>query len=159
MARITGLIFTLDLGVRAGFAKGRPGEMPTSGIVILRSKQQSLADALGNLAAFLHEQFTSEKPACVVKETVMALEAFKQMNMSQDSVYAQVKYHGVVEMMCNRFGIPWSDLSDSTARKHFIGKGRMGSRDATKAAVVARCHALGYFPKDCNDDNRADAVA
>jgi hypothetical protein len=158
MPRITGLIYSLDLGVVSGFAKGRPGDAPVSGSVRLKAPKEGIEVAHANLIAFLQEQFAEEAPALLVKERIMSLEAFKQLNMGQDVVYAHAGYHAIVAGMCGRYGIPWEDVPDSTARKHFIGKGRLGNREATKAAVIDRCHVLGLMPKDCRDDNRADAL-
>lgn len=46
--RIGGPIFALDLGQRAGFAVGRPGETPRSGTVVLKDKRpQSDLDMAG----------------------------------------------------------------------------------------------------------------
>lgn len=158
MSRITGLIYSLDLGVVSGFAKGRPGDAPASGSVRLKKPKEGIEVAFSNLIAFLQEEFAQELPAFLVKERIMSLEAFKQLGMGQDVVYAHAGYHGIIEGMCGRYGIAWEDVPDSTARKHFIGKGRMGDRDATKAAVVDRCHVLHLMPRDCRDDNRADAL-
>jgi hypothetical protein len=158
MPRVTGVIFTLDLGVSSGFAKGKPGDKPRSGTVALKRPKDPIAVAFSNLIAFLQEEFEGELPAYLIKERIMSLEAFKQMNMGQDVVYAHAGYHAIVEGLCHRYGIEWDDVPDSTARKHFIGKGRLGERKQTKDAVIARCHALGLMPRDCRDDNRADAL-
>src|SRR5579864_7433743 len=158
MPRVTGLIYTLDLGVCSGFAKGKPGDVPTSGTVRLKKPSEAIDVAFSNLIAFLQDEFCKELPAYLVKERILSLEAFRQLNMGQDVVYAHAGYHAIVEGICLRFGIEWDDVPDSTARKHFIGKGRLGDRDETKSAVIARCHALGLMPRDCRDDNRADAL-
>jgi hypothetical protein len=158
MERVTGLIYCLDLGITSGFARGKPGDVPVSATVSLKKKTEAIDVAFANLIAFLAEEFETHRPVYVVKETIMSLEAFKAMNMGQSVVYAHAGYHAIVEGLCGRFGIGWQDLPDSTARKHFIGKGRLGKREETKAAVVARCHALGLMPRDCFDDNRADAL-
>jgi hypothetical protein len=158
MPRITGLVYTLDLGVSTGFAKGKPGGAPVSGTVRLKKPSDPIEVAFSNLIAFLQQEFSAELPALLVKERIMSLEAFKQLNMGQAVVYAHAGYHGIVEGMCGRYGIPWRDIPDSTARKHFIGKGRLGDRDETKNAVVERCHVLQLMPRDCDDDNRADAL-
>lgn len=156
--RVTGLIYTLDLGISSGFARGKPGDVPASGTVKLKKTGEDMAVAFSNLIAFLADEFATHRPVCLVKEQVKPLEAFKQMGMSQAVVYAHAGYHAIVEGLCGRFGIPWQDLSEATARKHFIGKAHRGNRDDTKAAVVGRCHLLGLMPKDCDDDNRADAL-
>jgi len=158
MGHVTGMIYTLDLGVSSGFAKGKPGDVPVSGTVRLKQKDEMIDVAFANLIAFLADEFNRERPQLLIKEQILSLEAFKTLNMSQSVVAAHFGYHAIVEGLCVRFGIPWDDVPDSTARKHFIGIGRTGDRDETKAAVIARCHQLSLMPKDCTDDNRADAL-
>lgn len=159
MACVTGSIFTLDLGVASGFAKGKPGDAPLSGTVRLKKPGEHIDVAFANLIAFLCEQFDTDRPALLVKEKMLALEAFRSIGNAEKTVRAHGAYHGIVEGLCVRYGVTWSDVTDSTARKHFIGRGRTGSREETKRAVVARCHALNLMPRDCADDNRADALA
>lgn len=154
---ITGSIFCLDLGVTTGFAMGRPGDVPISGTVRLKQKGESIDVAYGNLIAFLADKFSRERPALLIKEKMLALQAFMAMGNAESTVRAHAGYHAIVEGLCVRFDIPWDDVADSTARKHFLGRAHMGSRDETKAAVVARCQLLGLIPKDCQEDNRADA--
>lgn len=158
MGQVTGSIFCLDLGVASGFAKGRPGDAPVSGTVRLKQKGESIDVAFANLVAFLCQEFERDRPALVIKEQMLALQAFMAMGNAESTVRAHAGYHAIVEALCVRFGIPWDDVADSTARKHFIGRAHMGSRDETKAAVVERCKLLGLMPKDCDDDNRADAL-
>lgn len=154
-----GTIFSLDLGVRSGFAYGEPGGRPSSGTVALKASSDHRCIAFSNLIAFLQERWSISKPALVVKEAPLPLQAFKSLGNAAFTVRVTLGLHGVVEGMCTRFGIPFEDIADATVRRHFIGKANCGNRAATKAAVVQRCHALGYIPRDCMDDNRADALA
>ena len=158
MPRITGLIYSLDLGVSSGFARGKPGDTPISGTVRLKKPNDPIDVVFSNLLAFLQEEFSRELPAYLVKERILVLGAFRQLNMSENVVYAHAGYHAIVEGMCGRYGIPWQDVPDSTARKHFLGVARLGERSETKNAVIDRCHALRLMPRDCRDDNRADAL-
>ena len=159
MGHVTGMIFALDLGVTSGFARGKPGDVPVSGTVRLKKPSESIDVAYANLIAFLCEQFEAHRPVLVIKEKMLALQAFAAMGNGEANVRAHGGYHAIVEGLCVRFGIPWDDVPDSTARKHFIGIGRTGDRDETKRAVIARCHALKLMPADCHDDNRGDALA
>ncbi len=95
----------------------------------------------------------------IVNEAAMPLQAFKDRSNSQDAVMAAYGYAAIVEGMAVRFGIYARDLHPATVRKHFVGSGRLGDRATTKRAVVDRCHLLGYFPRECRDDNRGDACA
>lgn len=157
--RVTGQIFTLDLGNTTGFAAGAPGDKPTSGIVILKASSEKIDVAFSNLIVFLQEQFEARRPQLVVKEQMLPLEAFMALGNAERTVRAHAGFHAIVEAMCKRYSIDWDEKSDATIRKHFIGKGRLGTRKETKDAVINRCHLLGLMPRDCDDDNRADALA
>lgn len=159
MSHVTGLIYCLDLGVSCGFAHGRPGDAPISGTVRLKTPKESMDVAYANLIAFLCEQFETLRPHLVVKEKMLALEAFRSIGNAEKTVRAHGGYHAIVEGLAVRFGVPWDDVADSTARRHFIGVGRTGNRDETKRMVVSRCHAMKLMPTDCHDDNRGDALA
>lgn len=157
--RIGGPIFALDLGQRAGFAVGRPGETPRSGSVVLKEKLEPRRVALGNFIAFLQTSFSAERPELVVKEAPLTLEAFRRIHSSEDNVRMHHSLHGVLEGMCNRFGIDLEEAAPATIRKHFIGSANMGERSATKRAVLQRCHLLRLLPRDNCDEDRADALA
>jgi Holliday junction resolvasome RuvABC endonuclease subunit len=154
-----GTIFALDLASRTGYALGAPGERPRSGCVVLKKSDDPPAVAFGNLIFWLNEQCSIERPELVVTEAPFSLQAFKAHSNAEATVRMTYGLHGVVAGMCNRFGLPLQEFHPATIRKHFIGKGRMGSRAESKAAVIQRCHLLGYMPKECRDDNRADALA
>lgn len=158
---MAGIIYALDIGVRTGFAYGAAGAVPSSGAMILKKPSEHRAVAFSNLLATLNDHFAQLKPSLVVKERWWGLGASAGANgrgNSEAVVVLHVGMHSIIEGLCGRHGIPWREAADSTIRKHFIGRGRMGSREETKAAVVARCHALGLLPKDVTDDNRADAI-
>lgn len=153
-----GIIFALDLGVRTGFATGPVGDVPRSGTVLLKKPDQPRAGAFGNLIAWLNAEWSRERPTVVVKESMLPLQAFKSLGNAELTVRVTAGLHAIVEGMCARFGLSPIDIADSTARKHFIGRARMGSRAESKKAVIQRCHVLGYMPKDCTDADRADAL-
>lgn len=155
-----GLIFALDLGVRAGFAYGEPGAAaPVSGSVVLKASDEAKQVAFGNLIAFLNDQFRHHKPATVVKEAMLPLQAFLSIGNGEATVRMQAGMHGIVEGMCATYGVAFLDVVNSKVRKHFIGIGRMDDRSETKRAVIRRCHMLKMMPLDSHDDNRADAIA
>lgn len=156
---MAGVIWSFDLGAKTGFAYGKPGEVPRSGTVGLKRPDEPRCVAYSNLIAFLQDRWTVEKPWMVVKEAAMPLQAFKDRSNSQEAVMAAYGYGAIVEGMAVRFGLYAQDLHPATIRKHFCGSGRLGDRATTKRAVVERCHILGYFPRDCWDDNRGDACA
>jgi hypothetical protein len=156
----SGMIFALDLGARTGYAVGAAGAgIPRSGTVILKKPNEPRAVALGNMIAWLNERWSRERPALVIKEAPFSLQAFRDHANAEATVLMTYGLHGIVEAMACRFGLECRDAHAATIRKHFLGRARMGSRAEMKAAVIQRCHVLGYFPKECRDDNRADACA
>jgi len=159
MQRITGQIYAIDLGQRAGFAVGAPGQVPRSGTVILKQKPDPQRTAFGNLIAFLNEQWSAQRPALVVAVPPPTLEAHRRFRSNDEAATMQYGLHAIVLGMCDRFGLPIIEISESTVRKHFIGKGHLGDREATKLAVVSRCQLLRLMPSDCSDNDRADAIA
>lgn len=152
-----GIIMALDMGVTLGVAIGGPGAIPRSYSVRLKKPSQDGAMAMANLVAFLHAEFTKTRPALLVKEAPPALQGFANMGNAERTVRLTYGLHGVAEAMATRFGVPWHEVHDATARKHFLGRGRLGSRSETKAAVIARCHLLGFFAKTVTNEDRADA--
>lgn len=156
---IMGPIFALDLGQRSGFAVGSPGDRPRSGAVMLKQKSQARRVACGNLIIFLQQQWSTVMPSLMVTVSPMTLGAFFDMHSSESNVRMQYGLQAIVEAMCDRYGLPLEEISESTVRKHFIGKARTGDRDTTKAAVVERCIVLGLLPLGSTDNDRADALA
>ena len=153
-------LIALDLGTRMGFACGKAGHgAPRSGAMILKAAKEPRGRAFGNLIAWLDKIIPAERPALIVKEAALHLGAFKQLGNAAFTVEFTYKLHGVVEGMCDRYGVECRDVNDGTVRKHFIGRARMGTRALTKQAVVQRAKSLKLIPADCADDNRADAVA
>lgn len=155
----TGIILALDLASRTGWASGVPGTLPDSGCVILKKPDEPRAVACGNLIHWLQARLTERRPALVVCEAPFSLQAFASHQNAELTVRMTLSLHGIVEGMCMRHGIRHQEFHPATIRKHFVGKGRMGSRTESKIAVIQRCHLLGYMPKECRDDNRADALA
>ena len=160
MQPVSGLIVSLDVGKSMGFASGMPGDCePRSFSVKLGRTSDRRPVVAGNLIAFLDKEFRIEKPALVFKEMPLVLGAFLKLGVSDASVRSHYGLHCVIEGMCARFGVPWHEEANSRIRKHFIGKAHLGKREDTKRAVLSRCIQLGYLPRGCEDDNRADALA
>jgi hypothetical protein len=160
MTPITGTIIALDLGTNLGVACGRAGSKPECCSVRLKTAGEHRAVAFSNLLDFLVGRFEAHLPALVVKEKMLHLAALMKVSGgSDDNFRMHAGLHGVVEGLCGRYGVAWTEAADSTVRKHFLGRAKLGDRAATKAAVVARCHLLGLLPKGCGDDNVADAAA
>lgn len=154
------LILALDLGARLGWACGSPGgASPRSGAVILKRHDEPRAIAFANLIAWLNSRLRDEAPHLIVKEKMLPLAAFRNLGSADHTVRMTAGLHGVVEGLCVRYGIACQDVADATVRKHFIGRANAGKRAATKAAVLERARLLKYLPADCEDEDRADALA
>lgn len=156
---IRGPILTFDPATRVGWACGRAGEHPQSGVVTLKKTGDPRGIAFDNLISWLQSKISDERPELIVKEAPMPLQAFRQVGSSEDNVRLQFGLHAILEAMAQRFGVNIEDVSASTVRKHFIGHAHMYGRAETKRAVVQRCHMLGLMPRECADDNIADALA
>jgi hypothetical protein len=154
-----GVVLALDLGVRTGYCHGARGMPPTSGSVRLKTKDERASLGFCQLTRFLSEQLGTLKPSLVVKEAALPLQAFANLGNSARVVRFTFGLHAIVEAMCELHRIEWRDVADSTARKHFLGQGRMGSRDETKRRVIQGAIMRGWVPATCEDDNRADACA
>jgi Holliday junction resolvasome RuvABC endonuclease subunit len=153
------IILALDLATATGFAFGGDGACPVSGTVILKKPPEPQDVAFGNMQAWLTEKLESVRPVLIVKEAHLPLQGFRDRFNSQKSVEMALGLNGVVRGIAHRFGVPVEDIHPATVRKHFLGVGRVGNREETKAAVVKRCHMLKLMPATCFSHDRADALA
>lgn len=151
-------ILALDLGSRTGVAFGAVGGQPSSYGLALRERRDPRARALSNLMQWLNVELFKARPTLIVKEAPMPLQAFANVGNSQAAVLMAYQLGGVVEAVADAHRVELRDGHYATVRKHVLGKGRMGQRDATKAAVIARCVLLGWLPRGCEDHDRADAL-
>lgn len=156
---IAGPILALDLANKMGLAIGAVGSVPRSETVVLKQSDEPRARATGRLMGWLQDEWKVARPALVVREAPFPLEAFRKRHNSQEAAQMAYGLHGVLEGMCDRWGVRLETVHPATARKHFIGAAHAGERGRTKAAVIARCHLLGLMPKTSFDDNRADALS
>jgi len=155
-----GIVYGLDLGVRTGVAFGVAGAAPTVTAVKLKKPGEHRAVVFKTLLDFLVRAFEQSPPCLVAKESMLQTAALLKLSGgSDDNIRVHAGLHAVVEAVCGRYGVPWTEVADSTVRKHFLGVAKLGDRKSTKAAVVARCHLLGLLGKAVHDDNMADAVA
>jgi Holliday junction resolvasome RuvABC endonuclease subunit len=148
-------IMALDIATVTGFAIGEAGRIPQSGSVRLKRPAEGADVAAFNMLAFLRDRFVLDAPDLVVIEDFLNPVAHK----SADAVILQLQCFGVAVAVCRSYGLRFETPKPETIRKHFAGRGRAGTRQETKAMVLNRAKALGYVPRDCRDDNRADACA
>jgi hypothetical protein len=149
------LLLALDTATVTGFAIGEPGSIPRSGSVRLKKPSEHRDVAPFNAYCFLRDMWTLEKPDLVVVEHFMSPAAQK----SADAIILQIEVYGVVVALCRAYGIRYEAPQRMTVVKHFIGEQRRQDRAALKARIVARAVTLGYMPRGCADQNRADACS
>jgi len=148
-------IMALDPATVLGFAYGESGDIPKSGSVRLKGRNDDVNVAPFNALAFLRDQFVLGKPDLCCIEHYMNPVAQK----SADAIILQIMVFGVIVAVCRSYGVRIETPHRATVLKHFIGKANMGERALTKQAVIKRSIALRYVPHGCVDDNRADACA
>jgi hypothetical protein len=147
---------------RVGWALGEAGNKPAVGVYKLRDKDERTEEAAGRFAVWLHGKLALQ-PAGVDADLIVvehflpsgALKGRTTDATREGQIGLAYAARGVAAIL----GVPFRSPMPSTVRKHFIGCASMGDRDSTKAAVVKRAQLLGYIPKDCFEDNIADAVA
>ncbi len=148
-------IMAIDPATVLGFAMGRAGTIPDSGSVRLKRRDDTAETAAFNALCFLRDRWTLERPDLCCIEHYLNPAAQK----SADAVILQIMVFGVIVAMCQAYGVRFEMPHRATVLKHFCGKGRTGDRVETKRMVINRAKVLGYIPRDCIDDNRADACA
>jgi Holliday junction resolvasome RuvABC endonuclease subunit len=145
----------LDLAVTTGFAIGDAGKIPRSGSVRLKRPKDEYAIAAFNLLAFLRDTFTLDRPDLVAIEDFM----HPSRQKSAAAVILSLMLFGVAVAVCRSYGVRVETPNVNTIRLHFCGAANAGARADTKAMVIRRATLLGYIPRGCADNNRADACA
>lgn len=160
------LILACDLATNAGFAIGNAGEKPRSWSKRLRSTDDDPERAFKRLGIDLRDLFMMEKPDLIVVEAPISMGGMVERDdknprgfkfkSKPETIYILTGLVGVVFGIAGPYGIAARKVNVQTVRRHFLGVARPAD---PKKATVARCHMLGLMPRDCKDDNRADAIA
>lgn len=167
-------ILALDIGLTFGFSNGVAGEIPPrSGSIIVGQRGGDPHAAAAKFGAELRTQFfvfKNERPEMIVAEAPLHPSA----SYGGDALICQLLMHGALDDTAGAYAVPLRRVAIQSVRKHFIGaasvtprttgrqrtpKEREAARKAIKAAVLARAHLLGYFPRSISDTDRADACA
>lgn len=148
-------ILALDLAVHTGFAEGLAGSIPESGVIRLKRPADGPEIAAFTIAAWLRERIGDSRPDLVIVEAYLPPGGHK----SADSIIIQYMIHGAVHAFCRCHDIRIESISAPTIRKHFCGRAHAGERSETKLMIIRRAQALNYLPRDCMNDNQADAIA
>ncbi len=161
---MSGLIYTLDLATLTGWAKGRSGDMPLSGVKALKKdgEQPNHGRTGHRLVKWLADEWSQEKPWLVVVESLLPLGGFAHRKSNEANVKLQIGLHMAARIVADMYDVRLIDISNQTVRKHFIGFARFDKkihRGSIKDYVVDRCHLLKYMGSGEYDDNQADALA
>ena len=148
-------VLAIDPATVTGFAIGGAGTVPRSGSARLKLPADHRVVASHNMRCLLRDLTALDKPDLVICEDFLNPAGHK----SAAAAILGVGLFIIAEQWAYDRGYRFEAVNRSTVLKHFIGVGRTGDRDVTKQAVIRRARLLKYIPVDCNDDNRADAVA
>jgi len=163
-------ILALDIARTSGFCVGVAGEAkPRVWAERLAKKGEGYEEACANLGRTLRDWLRVESPDLIAIESWLHPLA----QPSGDAAIMQLHLHGVVRGIVACKSIPIRMPTPADVRIHFCGKSsafkrtrgpktpqeKAEARKATKAMVINRAILLGYLPRDCKDDNAADAAA
>lgn len=145
-------ILFLDLATKTGWARGRAGEKPVSGSIQLG--KGGLGP--GQLGLWLRDHVREHgRPDMIGVEKWLPLRAA----VNDRAVEVALRLNGAVHSVAGVYGIPVAEPTVQTIRAAVCGKSSAGSREETKAMVVASVILRGLLPKGSLDDDRADALA
>lgn len=147
-------ILALDVSSsRMGICEGRPGEAPVFGSVSFWREGQAHEDAYGRALEWAAVRFKSLAPERVVVEAPLA--GGRKFHHSPETAYLLGGLVAVIAATAWCRNIQYRQYRVNTVRAHFIGNGNLPG-DQAKAAVMRRCHQLGWKP---NNDDEGDAGA
>ncbi|MGX5776974.1 hypothetical protein [Methylorubrum zatmanii] len=162
------LIAAIDIATNTGFALGQPGEKPRTDLWKLKKPSEHY-DVVGG------EMGRKIRDLCFLAETRPDLIVFEApippyqnqgggdrenpIRRSIESILVPQRGVGGLQGVAACYGIEVLPANMQTVRKHFTGKARWGSPEATKRAVIERCRLLGYVGPTFKDDNVCDALA
>ncbi len=159
-------VLAIDAATRCGFAIGEAGKAPRSWSEVLKDRDDEPQRAFKKLGIHLRDLFMVEKPNLVVVEAPIDMGAMIEIDptaprgfrakSNPKTAFLLTGLVGGVFTICGPYGIKCRKARVQTVRAHFLGRGRHTN---PKRAVLERCWQIGYLPRDCRDDNRADAVA
>ena len=162
------LIAALDIATRTGFAFGEPGSKPRTDLWRLKQPSEHYDVVGGNIGKKIRDLcfLADTRPDLIVFESPIPPyqeqgkgERKNPIRRSIESILLPQRAVGGLQGVAECYGIEVMGVHLSKVRTHFIGRASAGSPEATKAAVISRCMALGYVPRGFKDDNICDALA
>lgn len=173
-------VLAFDFSFSTGWAFGPSdfGAKPEIGLLDLRLRQdawklmeanEKLVVAGESLGMWLRDRLMDDEttPDVIFWEAPMSLAAGGGGNVAgkgsgfRNEISMALPRHliGAVSGSIGGLGIETGSVNISTLKKWFTGVGRSKPGEDKKAKTIAMCHAKGYMPYTCQDDNIADAIA
>lgn len=162
------LIATLDIATCTGFVLGEPGTKPRYDLWRLKKPSDHYDVVGGEMGRKIRDLcfLADSRPDLIVFEAPIPPyqsqgdgDRKDPIRRSIESILVPQRAVGGLQAVAACYGIEVLPANMQTVRKHFTGKARWGSSKETKAAVIARCVALGYVAPGFKDDNVCDALA
>jgi hypothetical protein len=157
--KIGGPILALDLGIRTGYAYGIPGAIPLVRTFELGKSGDPHRSIASAFMRCLHGRFNGPQPSLVIFASPPTIPWHAAAHSHEATARLQYGLPMILMAICDEFKVPLEEVAESTVRKHFCGKAKFGGREETKRAVLSRAIVLGMLPRDCEDDDQADACA
>lgn len=150
------IILALDPAeYKLGWALGRAGTKPVVGVYKLRDKRdERTEDAVEHFAKWLHTDVLFD---LLAMEHFLPSGALKGRTTDATREGA-IGLNYAARAVCAVKGIHFRSPMPNEIRKHFCGRAFDPGGD-TKGMVIRQAQLLGYIPRDCFEDNIADACA
>lgn len=147
------LIVAIDAATTTGICTGRPGETPRFETAVFGDSGDNDFMVAARCLRWIAYRLTDEPPQQIWIEEPMSFEAAEGKGTNRASL---VRLNGIYMILggaARLKGISVHPVRISTARKGFLGHGRLKRYEAKKRSR-AMCRLLGWQPKN---DDEADA--
>jgi Holliday junction resolvasome RuvABC endonuclease subunit len=148
---MTQRVLAFDLATKCGVAFGDVTGSPRFLTEVLGNASEGHPARFSQTLHLTQILIKRHKPTVIALEKALAAGPVGGQERVQIAMGMRACVMGVARMRNVRV----SEYPIATVRKHFIGHGGLPGKEA-KAAVMARCRALGW---DVEDDNQGDACA
>jgi hypothetical protein len=149
-------ILAIDAATVSGWARGKPGEIPSSGSVRFGKPNSADYVVFGDAVNWFVERLkVGPVPDVLIIEALLPPTAMKgeTTRAVRDRLCG---LHGILKGIAHRYGIgEIATAPVGLVRQHFIGW-RHARRNVAKRETMLRCRELGW---PCVDDNAGDALA
>jgi hypothetical protein len=148
------LIMAVDAATQTGICSGRPGDVPRFETVNFGDSGDNHLEVGARALRWIAHRLTDERPDQLWIEEPLSFEG----SSGKTTRASLVRLNGLYMLFgaaARLKGVPVHDVLITSARKGFLGHGRL-KRDIAKRRTRAMCRLLGWSP--ANDDE-ADAGA